>query len=138
MPSICGCGWWVTGGSRSSAAAQANLTRTTSPKKWRPREPFSIRHRPRRPLVAPARTKARGGEDERPHLIPLTDMGRRLVEIDSTGFMGRTGLCPGDVTLEDGQTTMAYRFVSLSAAAAVQLIEQLDEIVTDLERGCAL
>lgn len=78
-----------------------------------------------------------GGSDEaRPHLVPLTNTARNLVSIDAGGFIGRTGLCPGEVTLDDGSKTLAYRFLSFfTKADAVQMIEQLDQIIDDLRRA---
>lgn len=62
-------------------------------------------------------------------------MARNLVSIDAGGFIGRTGLCPGKVTLDDGTKTLAYRFIDLSKAEAVQLIDQLDQIIDDLRKA---
>lgn len=68
------------------------------------------------------RDNARGGDNEpRPHLIPATDDSRRLLGIEISGFLGHTGLCPGAVTLDDGSTTLAYRFITLP--------DQLDELI---------
>jgi hypothetical protein len=81
-------------------------------------------------------TTPRGGSDEpRPHLIPVTDEGRRLVEIDASGFIGTTGLCPGQVTLDDGSTTLAYRFITLTDEGRDSLLGQLDEAVENLQRA---
>lgn len=81
-------------------------------------------------------TGARGRDDvARPHLTPTTDMGRKLVEIDASGFMGRTGLCPGEVTLEDGSKTLAYRFVTLPEKEAESIIWDLDVEILRLQRA---
>ncbi len=82
-------------------------------------------------------TTPRGGDAEpRPHLVPKTDLARSLVSIDSTGFIGRTGLCPGEITLDDGSREFAYRFLPcFTEADAVQLMGQLDGIVADLQRA---
>lgn len=75
-------------------------------------------------------TTPRGGDAEaRPHLVPTTQHGRTLVNIDMTGFMGRTGLCPGQITRQDGSTEYAYRFIELTEEDCVSLIDQLDEMI---------
>jgi hypothetical protein len=77
-----------------------------------------------------------GGSDEpRPHLVPKTEWGRKLVEIDATGFIGSTGLCPGEIILDDGSKARAYRFITLTAGDAESLLDQLDEIVHDLKHA---
>jgi len=78
-----------------------------------------------------------GGSDEaRPHFIPKTAIARNLVGIDAGGFIGTTGLCPGEVTLDDGSKTLAYRFLAgFPEAEAKQLMDHLDEIIRDLERA---
>jgi len=48
---------------------------------------------------------------------------------DMTGFMGRTGLCPGQITRQDGSTEYAYRFIELTEEDCVSLIDQLDEMI---------
>jgi hypothetical protein len=81
-------------------------------------------------------TTAQGGSDEpRPHLIPATEDGRKLVEIDASGFIGRTGLCPGEVTLEDGSKTLAYRFINLDEENAERLIAELGTEIDNLKRA---
>lgn len=78
-------------------------------------------------------TTPTGGSDKsRPHLIPTTDWGCRLVSIDAAGFIGHTGLCPGEVTLDDGSTTLAYRFIALPEDQAQDLIDQLDTMIDNL------
>ena len=80
-----------------------------------------------------AGTTPRGGDNEpRPHLIPTTDDGRRLLVIETSGFFGHTGLCPGEVTLDDGSKTLAYRFITLPDRDRIHLLDQLDEIVRQL------
>ena len=80
-----------------------------------------------------------GGSNEteaRPHLVPKTGIARQLVSIDAGGFIGRTGLCPGEVTLDDGSKTLAYRFLAgFPEAEASQLLDQLDEIIRDMKRA---
>jgi hypothetical protein len=81
-------------------------------------------------------TTARGGSNEpRPHLIPTSDMARKLVEIDTTGFFGRTRLCPGEITLGDGSKTLGYRFIKLPEAEAASLMDQLDQAVIELQKA---
>jgi hypothetical protein len=74
--------------------------------------------------------------EPRPHLIPVSEIAQRLVKIDALGLIGRTGLCPGTVILEDGSTTTAYRFIDLSPEGAESLIQQLDEQIEQLQRSC--
>ena len=71
-------------------------------------------------------------------MVPVTEMGRRLVEIDATGFMGRTGLCPGQITLANGTETLAYRFITLTADDAVSLLDQLDEQVEEMNHAASV
>jgi len=83
-------------------------------------------------------TSPGGDSDEpRPHLIPTTEEGRHLVALDAAGLIGHTGLCPGEVILENGQTTLAYRFITLTDRDANHLISELgveiDRIVTQGE-----
>lgn len=81
-------------------------------------------------------TTARGGDAEpRPHLIPITEVGKRFVHIDATQFIGRTGLVPGEVTLDNGETVLAYRFIALPAEEAPDMIAQLDAQIAELERA---
>ncbi len=81
-------------------------------------------------------TTPKGGDnDARPHLIPTTERGRTLVQIDMTGFFGRTGLCPGQVTLDDGSLEYAYRFINLPENEVVDMLDQLDEQVHSLQRA---
>ena len=83
-----------------------------------------------------AGTTPKGGDnDARPHLIPITDDGRILVAIDMTGFMGRTGLCPGQITLDDGSTETGYRFINLPEDEVGSMLDQLDEQVHELKRA---
>lgn len=63
--------------------------------------------------------------EPRPHLIPLTQEAETLVAIDAGGFMGHSGLCPGEVLL-DGKWITAYRFIKLSEEDAANLILQLE------------
>jgi hypothetical protein len=79
-------------------------------------------------------TPAGGSDKARPHLVPKTEIARRLVSIDAGGFIGTTGLCPGEVTLDDGSKIPAYRFINLTEAEAMRLMDQLDKIIHDLER----
>ncbi len=81
-------------------------------------------------------TTPRGGSDEpRPHLVPITDQGRRIVEMEASQFFGRTRLCPGQITRDDGSTTLAYRFINLPETEVESLIDQLDEMVEEIERS---
>lgn len=82
-------------------------------------------------------TTSRGGSDEaRPHFVPKTKIAESLVGLDAGGYIGRTGLCPGEVTLDDGSKVLAYRFLAgFPESDAVQLLSQLDEIIQDLERA---
>ncbi len=81
-------------------------------------------------------TTAKGGDnDARPHLIPITEWGQRLVEIDMTGFMGRTGLCPGLVILDNGNEAVAYRFITLPEDEVGCMLDQLDEQIHTLQRA---
>jgi hypothetical protein len=81
-------------------------------------------------------TTAQGGSNEpRPHLIPETEDGRRLVEIDASGFVGHTGLCPGEVILEDGSKVLAYRFINLDEENAERLIAELGKEIDNLKRA---
>ncbi len=58
-----------------------------------------------------------------------------MVSIDAGGFIGTTGLCPGEVTLDDGSKILAYRFLAnFTEAEAGQLLDQLDQIIRDLHR----
>jgi hypothetical protein len=80
-------------------------------------------------------TTAKGGDNEpRPHFVPTTDRGRQLLHMEISRFFGRTGLCPGQITLEDGATEYAYRFINLPEAEAVSLLDQLDEMIHQLKR----
>ena len=81
-------------------------------------------------------TTPKGGDnDARPHLIPITERGRTLVSIDMTGFFGHTGLCPGQITLDDGSLEYAYRFINLPEKEVVCMLDQLDEQVHELARA---
>lgn len=77
-------------------------------------------------------TTPRGGDEDRPHLVPITEMGERLVTIEATGFAGRTGLCPGEITREDGSKVLAYRFIRLPLEEVPMLIAQLNGQVRGL------
>jgi|SRR5208282_141069 len=75
-------------------------------------------------------TTPKGGDNEpRPHSVPTTDRGRRLIEIDMSGFIGRTrlctALCPGQITHDDGSTEYAYRFIELTEAVETAFGERL-------------
>lgn len=68
-------------------------------------------------------------------MVPVTVAGRNFVEIDATGFIGGTGLCPSEVTLDDDSKVLAYRFINVTERASVQLIDQLDEMVLAMQRS---
>jgi hypothetical protein len=60
--------------------------------------------------------------------------------IDALGFIGSTGLCPGNILRNgniprNGSTMLAYRFTTLKDGDAKHLIEQLNEIVDDWKRA---
>lgn len=81
-------------------------------------------------------TTARGGTDEpRPHLVPKTDMARKLVAIDAGGFIGSTGLCPGNVILDGGEEITAYRFIDLPEDVAADMMVDLDAQIANLQRA---
>ena len=81
-------------------------------------------------------TTPQGGDNEpRPHLVPVTDAGRSLIAIDATGFIGNTGLCPGEITLEDGSREYAYRFLNLSDNEAGRLIADLSGEIDKLRKA---
>jgi hypothetical protein len=80
-------------------------------------------------------TTAKGGDNEpRPHLVPITDRGRHLLGLDISRFFGSTGLCPGQITLEDGSTEFAYRFIHLPESEVMSMLDQLDEQIHELKR----
>lgn len=62
----------------------------------------------------------------RPHLIPVTKEAETFVSVDAGGFIGHSGLCPGEVLI-DGQWVTAYRFIQLTEEDAVNLILQLED-----------
>lgn len=75
--------------------------------------------------------------EDRPHLVPLNETAEKLVIIDATGFIGRTGLCPGLVSQETsglGHETYAYRFQKLTEAEAKQMIADLTKQVDEICR----
>ncbi len=81
-------------------------------------------------------TTPMGGSDEpRPHLVPVTDQGRRIVDMEISCIFGRTGLCPGQITCEDGSTEYAYRFIDLPETEVASLLSQLDDMVESIERA---
>ncbi len=68
----------------------------------------------------------KGGDNEpRPHFVPTTDRGRHLLGLDMSGFIGRTGLSPGQITHDDGSTEYAYRFIELTEAVETAFGERL-------------
>ncbi len=55
--------------------------------------------------------------------------------MEASCFFGHTGLCPGEITREDGSTTLAYRFIELPESEAMSMIDQLDRMTDDIERS---
>lgn len=64
--------------------------------------------------------------EPRPHLIPTTHEAETFVSVDAGGFIGQSGLCPGEVLI-DGQWVSAYRFIKLTEEDAANLILQLED-----------
>lgn len=67
----------------------------------------------------------------RPHLIPVTKEAETFVSVDAGGFIGHSGLCPGEVLI-DGQWVTAYRFLKLSEEDAANLILQLEAAIENV------
>lgn len=72
----------------------------------------------------------RTGEDDvdRPHMVPVTDAGRRFMELDVA--IGRSGLTPGIID-DAGRQTYAYRFIELPTEAIETVIAELNQGVAD-------
>lgn len=74
-------------------------------------------------------------QEDRPHLIPTTDAGHKLAIVDSAGWMGSLGLCPGEyLDPVTGRWQTGFRFLPQTPVSALEeLIPQLDAAV---ERFC--
>lgn len=67
-------------------------------------------------------------DEDRPHFIAQTEEAEKLVALDASGRVGRTGLPPGWVTLPDGSEVRAYRFQYLHASE-----EEIESMLADMD-----
>jgi hypothetical protein len=75
-----------------------------------------------------------GSNEPRPHFVPVTDSGRRFIELDVFGLLGKTGLCPGEIFREN-KVELGYRFLNLTEEEGRDLLAELNKSVCDLERA---
>jgi hypothetical protein len=76
----------------------------------------------------PTSNSGKSTTEPRPHIIPITEPAKRMVVVDSAGFIGSTGLCPGEL-LYEGNWTEGYRVIKIEAAAIPEMLEGLDRQV---------
>lgn len=79
-------------------------------------------------------TNAGGLNETRPHFVPITPEGEKVVNID--GLMGAIGIPRGIVTMEDGTEKTAYRFQEIDGRPekVQQMLDDLDGQVERLNR----
>jgi len=66
--------------------------------------------------------------EPRPHIIPRSQAALKMVIVDSAGFIGHTGLCPG-IVLDNGEWTEGFRMIEIKASYIPELLADLDEVV---------
>jgi len=76
-------------------------------------------------------TTPKGKNCERPHFVPITDVGRTFAAVDAFGGMGRTGLCPGEILI-NGEWVTGYRFISIAEGLDRDMLADLNEQVENL------
>lgn len=102
-----------------------------------PAEPlFELQTLDRWTRIGPGDDRSRVETEPRPHLVPLTPEAERFVALDASGFMGRTGLCPG-VALVGDRCVRCYRFIEVTPEAAAELAANLSDAVRGLSAAAA-
>jgi hypothetical protein len=66
--------------------------------------------------------------EARPHFIALTPEAKKFVHLDTSGVLGSSGLCPGEV-LHRGEWVEAYRFVNIKSSVITTLLKDLNTLL---------